>query len=214
MTSSNFCGRHIFVAIEVEPNSATFSKLERIKNCENQVFVTLGETIVVRSKMEGKGMGFLSLAILLASLFQNSCSTKPVICPKIHVSKNQIIQTRESLTAGARYLSYNKLEDARQCYKLCCETELCDLAQLQYKNVSGGGVERTCYLFHCGHPSKCSFKPHEHYATIEFAQRQEPQVAKGEAKSKNSQRSKYSRLQNNILFGRFDGLNGLIFTSY
>ena len=29
-------------------------------------------------------------------------------------------------------------------------------------------VEKICYMFHCGVPSRCFFEEHEHYATISY----------------------------------------------
>lgn len=133
--------------------------------------------------MNMKGIELLSLGILLASLCQSSVSTQQNKCPNIHVGKNEIIQVKASLRAGAVYLSSKKTTDARDCYQLCCDNKRCDLAQLQYKNnTSSGAVERTCYLFECGHPTKCSFGYHEHHATIHFSQRGKSEEVESVAK--------------------------------
>lgn len=91
---------------------------------------------------------------------------------KIHVKKGQIIKPRESIQNGAKFLKHTDVVNARECYKLCCEHESCDLALMQYTNSSNSQsyapVEKFCYLFHCGIPSKCRFEEHNHYATISY----------------------------------------------
>ena len=87
----------------------------------------------------------------------------------IHVNKGQIIKAKESLGNGATFLEHSAVPNARECYMLCCELDKCDLAQMQYKNASDGlGIEKVCYMFHCGNPSKCNFGEHDHYATLSY----------------------------------------------
>lgn len=90
----------------------------------------------------------------------------------IHVKKGQIIKAKESIQNGAKFLKHTGVVDARECYKLCCERENCDLALMQYTNSSNSQsyapVGKFCYMFHCGIPSKCHFGEHKHYATISY----------------------------------------------
>lgn len=97
-------------------------------------------------------------------------------CPyNIHVKKGEIIKARESRDNGAKFLTHATVSNAKQCYRLCCEREHCDLAQMQYKNSTSSDefyskpqVEKICYMFYCGIPSKCRFGEHDHYATISY----------------------------------------------
>jgi len=113
--------------------------------------------------------------ILVAFLYCVSAVDEGYQCPyNIHVKKGQIIKARESVDNGATFLKHSAVYDARECYKLCCERKNCDLAQMQYRNSSSYDsfgfvqVEKICYMFHCGIPTKCRFGQHDHYATITY----------------------------------------------
>ena len=120
---------------------------------------------------KGNGLRLVSLGIFLASFWLNTVLASQSKCTNIHVAKNEIIQVTASLEAGAEFISSRTTLDARQCYELCCLEDRCDLAQLQYRNSSRGGIERVCFLFRCWSPTRCSFKVHEHHATIHFEKR-------------------------------------------
>ena len=108
----------------------------------------------------------------MAFLWCVSTADQQFTCPyNIHVNKGQIIKARESVSYGASFLKHTAVQDAKECYKLCCERKNCDLAQMQYKNSTVSffpQIEKICYMFHCGNPSKCSFGQHDHYATIVY----------------------------------------------
>ena len=116
----------------------------------------------------------LSILVVLSCCVFGVDDLEEYQCPyNIHVKKGQIIKAIESKNNGARFLKHAVVSNARECYRLCCEREYCDLAQMQYKNsTSSDGffieVEKICYMFHCGIPSKCRFGEHDHYATISY----------------------------------------------
>ena len=132
--------------------------------------------------------------ILLASFFQAVFLSENDGCPAIHVKKDQIIRTREALNNGAKYLHKEIVQSARECYKLCCGHDQCNLGMLSYKNNSMDHLVRTCFLFDCGSPSKCSFSPYKHYATISFdGERQGDSRGIKQSKSDSSQSSHGSK---------------------
>ena len=119
--------------------------------------------------------GFRSIflhGIILAFLFEVCSCDDDFRCPfNIHVNKGQIIEAKASVDNGASFLKHYEVRDARECYKLCCERKNCDLAQMQYKNYTDGffsELQKVCFMFHCGKPSKCLFGQHDHYATISY----------------------------------------------
>ena len=123
--------------------------------------------------MHLKGFHRVVLPSILVAFLYCVSAVGEYECPyNIHVKKGQIIKARESVGNGATFLKHSAVYDARECYKLCCERKHCDLAQMQYKNSSADAfsvqIEKICYMFHCGIPSKCSFGEHEHYATISY----------------------------------------------
>lgn len=124
--------------------------------------------------MAPKSLSKLFFGVLfLTSLVQYSCQTAEDGCPRIEVKKNRILRTKMSIKKGAKYLAKEVVGVAKECYNRCCARRDCNLGLLQYKNATDGGIERTCYLFDCGNPSKCSFAPYPHYAAIVFAPRGE-----------------------------------------
>lgn len=132
-------------------------------------FLTMGLKGFHRVILPGILLAFLGCVSAVGDLNEYQCPYN------IHVQKRQIIKARESQNNGARFLKHATVLDARECYKLCCERESCDLAQMQYKNSSSSGeysyfdiIEKICYMFHCGTPSKCRFGEHDHYATISY----------------------------------------------
>jgi hypothetical protein len=141
-------------------------------------------------------LGWLVSYILLASLFQTVFPSNIDGCPPIHVQKNRILRTKESLNKGAEYLHREVVDSARECYKLCCESDHCNLGMLSYKNSSNGlgGLVRMCYLFNCGSPSKCTFSPYDHYAVIEFEDESQVKSSKNnQPKSGHSETPQESR---------------------
>lgn len=117
-------------------------------------------------------------------------------CPfTIHVKKGQIIRAKESLQNGAKFLKHTVVADARECYKLCCERESCDLALMQYANSSNPKsylpVEKVCYMFHCGKPTKCRFGEHKHYATISYVRPNEQLFSLDDNPSQNAKSTTY-----------------------
>ena len=116
---------------------------------------------------------FLSSILVAFLLYCGSAVDEAYQCPyNIHVQKGQIIKAKQSVDNGARFLKHTSVYDARECHQLCCERKYCDLAQMQYKNSSNEfyimQVEKICYMFHCGVPSRCFFEEHDHYATISY----------------------------------------------
>ena len=127
------------------------------------------------SKMHSTGFHgvFLSSILVAFLLYCVSAVDEAYQCPyNIHVQKGQIIKAKRSVDNGARFLKHTSVYDARECHQLCCERKYCDLAQMQYKNSSNEfyimQVEKICYMFHCGVPSRCFFEEHDHYATISY----------------------------------------------
>ncbi|XP_078345468.1 uncharacterized protein LOC144630988 [Oculina patagonica] len=122
--------------------------------------------------MHSKGFHRMFLQSILVAFLCCVSTADDYRCPyNIHVNKGQIIKARESVSNGASFLKHSPVYDAKECYKLCCERKTCDLAQMQYKNSTDGffaRVEKICYMFHCGKPSKCRFGEHDHYATISY----------------------------------------------
>jgi len=109
---------------------------------------------------------YILWSIILASLFQAVFLDQNSKCPHIKVQKDQIIRTKESLENGAKYLARISVDSAKECHSFCCQRDSCNLAMLSYKNDSLGQLVRSCYLFDCGQPSKCTFSSYKHYATI------------------------------------------------
>ncbi|KXJ12632.1 uncharacterized protein LOC110241821 [Exaiptasia diaphana] len=125
---------------------------------------------------------YILSCIILASIFQAVFLEQDDGCPAIKVKKDQIIRTKEALNNGAKYLAKEKVESARECYKLCCQKGGCNLGMLSYKNDSNGHLVRTCYLFDCGSPSRCTFSSYKHYATITFEERKKDNPGKDETR--------------------------------
>ena len=121
--------------------------------------------------MRSKGLHRICLLSILVAFFW-CVSTEEYTCPfNIHVNKGQIIKARQSVSNGATFLKHTYVDDAKECYKLCCERKNCDLAQMQYKNSTVGfypQIVKICFMFRCGKPSKCEFGELDHYATIAY----------------------------------------------
>lgn len=130
--------------------------------------------------------------ILLASIFQAVFLEKDDGCPAIKVKKDQILRTKEALNNGAKYLTKEKVQSAHECYNLCCKKDGCNLGMLSYKNDSNGHLVRTCYLFDCGSPSRCTYSSYKHYATITFeGKKSEKSGIKETEKDDNYEQPKY-----------------------
>lgn len=159
-------------------------------------------------EMRSKGFHRICLlSILVAFFWCVSTEEEEYTCPyNIHVNKGQIIKARESVSNGATFLKHSYVSDAKECYKLCCERKNCDLAQMQYKNSTVGffpQIDKICFMFHCGKPSKCRFGEHDHYATIVYDRPDEelehldsnhyegPSVKVGKAKWNSAKESQY-----------------------
>lgn len=114
----------------------------------------------------GMARSWILSGIILASFFQAVFLNENKKCPHIKVQKDQILRTKESLENGAKYISKISVNSAKECHSSCCKSDNCNLAMLSYKNDSHGHLVRNCYLFDCGQPSRCTFSPYKHYATI------------------------------------------------
>ena len=158
-----------------------------LKSFEHSDKVCQRQRVIGREMMTPKSLTWLIFGVLIVlCLVQYGHQTKEDGCPKITVKKNSILRTVDSIKAGAKYLSKQVVDGARKCYKLCCGRVNCNLALLQYKNGSDGGIERTCYQFDCGNPSKCIFAAFPHYASIIFEPRHQeliPTTARPTTKS-------------------------------
>ena len=84
------------------------------------------------------------------------------------VRKRTEIQKDFSLRNGAISIGSKIVKDATECYNLCCgryDTDGCNLAQMHYRQVSGldgeDSVQKSCYLYACGSPSKCLLESNE-----------------------------------------------------
>ncbi|XP_046471893.1 uncharacterized protein [Neodiprion pinetum] len=77
------------------------------------------------------------------------------------VHKNKIIRTEDSQEMGAKYINEIDLDSRKECLRLCCETEQCDVFVFEDKRPG------SCYLFHCGPPDdfKCKFTSHANYTS-------------------------------------------------
>ncbi|XP_046737974.1 uncharacterized protein LOC124406582 isoform X2 [Diprion similis] len=77
------------------------------------------------------------------------------------VHKNKIIRTEDSQEMGAKYINEIDLDSRKECLRLCCETEQCDVFVFEEKRPG------SCYLFHCGPPDdfKCKFTSHANYTS-------------------------------------------------
>lgn len=119
--------------------------------------------------MTPKSFSNLNFGVLIVFCFvQYGSQTIQDGCPSITVKRNHILRTKYSIRMGAKYIRTLAVKQAHECYKACCDVSSCNLALYQYRNNSHGGIKRTCYLFDCGNPSKCSYAPLEHHAAIVF----------------------------------------------
>ena len=114
-------------------------------------------------------MRALVFLVHFIAIFEGLRSSK---CPPIKVKKDTIIRTKESIRNGAKLLFRTDVESSRECYELCCEKKACSVGVMHYKRVRGfTGVtetQKTCFIFACGTPSRCTFMNHTGYAIIEM----------------------------------------------
>ncbi|XP_012266776.2 uncharacterized protein LOC105692274 [Athalia rosae] len=77
------------------------------------------------------------------------------------IHKDKIIRTEDSREMGAKYINEIDLDSRKECLRLCCETEQCDVFVFEEKRPG------SCYLFHCGPPDdfKCKFTSHSNYTS-------------------------------------------------
>ncbi|CAG4967042.1 unnamed protein product [Colias eurytheme] len=86
----------------------------------------------------------------------------PAACAaRFDVQRDKIIRTEESREMGARYLSELDVGSRRECLRLCCETEGCDVFVFEEKSPG------SCYLFKCGPPEdfRCKFTAHGNFSS-------------------------------------------------
>ncbi|CAL4069485.1 unnamed protein product [Meganyctiphanes norvegica] len=79
----------------------------------------------------------------------------------VQVHDNTIIRTADSKVLGAKFLNESDVGNREDCFTLCCNTLLCNVAIFEEKD-SG-----SCYLFDCGSPDefKCKFTSHTYYTS-------------------------------------------------
>ncbi|XP_038214531.1 low-density lipoprotein receptor-related protein 11-like [Zerene cesonia] len=86
----------------------------------------------------------------------------PAACAaRFDVQRDKIIRTEESREMGARYLSELDVGSRRECLRLCCETDGCDVFVFEEKSPG------SCYLFKCGPPEdfRCKFTAHGNFSS-------------------------------------------------
>eukprot|EP00795_Rhopilema_esculentum_P013730 gene13730-4650_t len=114
-------------------------------------------------------MHLLAVVIYFLAVIHGLYSGK---CPPIKVRKDTIIRSRESIRNGAKLLYRTDVESSRECYELCCNRKSCSVAVMHYKKeVDDSGYPltiKTCFVFSCGTPNRCSFMNHTGYAVIEM----------------------------------------------
>uniref|UniRef100_A0A8C6RJJ6 Low density lipoprotein receptor-related protein 11 n=1 Tax=Nannospalax galili TaxID=1026970 RepID=A0A8C6RJJ6_NANGA len=80
-----------------------------------------------------------------------------------------IIRTKDSIAAGARFLSAPAtVRDWRQCVAACCSEPRCSVAVLELpRRPAAPGAALGCYLFNCTARGRsvCRFAPHRGYRT-------------------------------------------------
>lgn len=79
-----------------------------------------------------------------------------------------IIRTKDSIAAGARFLSApGAVRDWRQCVAACCSEPRCSVAVVELPRRPAAGAALGCYLFNCTGRGRsvCRFAPHRGYRT-------------------------------------------------
>jgi len=97
-------------------------------------------------------------------------------CPTPVVKKRTIIESNESIKKGARLIGKDIVDNAKDCYELCCKDSTCNAAIMHYKEeiVNNEAVTyKYCFLFACGAPSVCSYRYHRRYAVIDLGSRED-----------------------------------------
>jgi len=82
-------------------------------------------------------------------------------CSVLSERPETIIQTKQSLAAGAVFLVAPDVEGQDDCLSACCNTPSCDTAIVMWKEAKFG-----CYLFSCRSPSVCTFSAHVGYTSF------------------------------------------------
>lgn len=91
-------------------------------------------------------------------------------CPTPSVRKNTIIESNQSIRNGARLLGKNLVDNAKDCYELCCKDPTCNTAIMHYKEEDAMTF-KYCFLFACGTPSVCTYRNRKRYAVIDLGSR-------------------------------------------
>ncbi|XP_047530130.1 uncharacterized protein LOC125066199 isoform X2 [Vanessa atalanta] len=103
-----------------------------------------------------------TLLIAAAALVVDAHELDPAACAaRFDVQRDKIIRTEESREMGARYLSELDVGARRECLRLCCETDACDVFVFEEKSPG------SCYLFNCGPPEdfRCKFTAHGNFSS-------------------------------------------------
>ncbi|CAH0714038.1 unnamed protein product, partial [Brenthis ino] len=100
--------------------------------------------------------------IAAATVVVGARELDPAACAaRFDVQRDKIIRTEESREMGARYLSELDVGARRECLRLCCETDSCDVFVFEEKSPG------SCYLFNCGPPEdfRCKFTAHGNFSS-------------------------------------------------
>lgn len=82
---------------------------------------------------------------------------------------NTIIKTKDSLDAGAQFITAPSVTNYRDCEDECCREKTCNTAVVNLKESKKGQFEGiACYLFDCKSPSVCIFTSHPGFIVLEF----------------------------------------------
>ncbi|XP_064412053.1 low-density lipoprotein receptor-related protein 11 [Latimeria chalumnae] len=86
--------------------------------------------------------------------------------------EDYIIRTRDSLSAGATFLSSQPgVADWSECLRACCGEPRCSLAVLELGKERSESESRTCFLFNCTYRGRnaCKFSPQRAYSSYTLA---------------------------------------------
>lgn len=113
----------------------------------------------------------IPIAVLLSLKFspvQSQQFASDFCANNFAIYENKIIRTEDSKKLGAKYLTSKDLTSRRECLKLCCLTNMCDVFIFEEK------IPGTCYLFSCGPPDdfRCQFTSHGNYTSAVLSKSQ------------------------------------------
>lgn len=91
----------------------------------------------------------------------------PMECLANSRRNNSIIKTKDSLDAGARFITAPTVQNEKDCEKECCKEESCNTVVLKIKG--GHSDDLACYLFDCKSPNLCVFTSHPGFAVLDFS---------------------------------------------